>query len=679
MAGKHIYRFRERLVCVFAVLVIACLTASLAKADDRALPLVAGHAAILLDPSAGSTLDDILSPQGQAAFQPIEKGDINLSYTRSALWVKMVFRGKTYTRANLSLTPNFLDFVDVYTAAPGSGLKAVDFTRSMFGDHRPLPPDGISSVENVVKIELAPGEATTVYIRVYNINSFTQLNMRLDPETEGAVRLAATGIAYGIWFGGMCVLFVTQLVFFWFDRKPQYPLLAASTLGVILVYFGNLGLIHPFLTRGNGLVSDMLLGGNAWAGMSASALAYASILNLRRRNIHAYRFYLFVALSGIIGIGFALTGNNARFGPYGSILGVLAVLINMGMGWWQVERRDAASQLTAIAFTFVGNGASIAMLQRLGVHGLPHWSFHGYGLAALLQTLLLTGSLAIRLRDAESQNQMLQAKALRQSQAAEQVTALLVAERTRELVEARRTAEDALQAEMESQLRQVRFLEVVSHQYRSPLAAIRANIDGIGLALPVADEANHNRVGRIKRSVMRLVEILEVNLARSRFQGPSFRPRMSRVVAGHVVGAAHQRAKDLLNEADITLEMTPEASSTVIMADEGMLELALLNLLENAFKYKMLKHRPIISLSMSKSDQTLEISVADNGMGIPSDDLPHVFEMASRGSNADSVEGSGLGLFIVQKIVAAHAGTVKIDSSVGEGTKVRITLPLSAR
>lgn len=667
-----------RVIAACLCLALACvLWAGHAAAADEthALPELKGHVSAMEDFSSALTLVDILDPEAQARFLPVSGQDINFGYVHHAIWVKLAIPARTTGRTILSLTPNFLDQVDIYTASPGASPAAEDFALHRAGDHRPLPRDAISGLDMAVPVEFAADEITYVYVRILNTNSSSHLNLQLS-STEGRGRIiTATASALGLWFGGMGAFLITQLVFFYFDRRAQYPLLAVSTLGVMLIYAGNLGYSHVFLFPGNGRANDFFIGFNAWAGLTAAALAYSSILDLRRKAPWLHRLYQFTAVVGIVGVGFALAGKNILFGPFGSVFGITMALVNMLQSLRHANSEGAASRLTAAAFTAVCLGAFLSMTQRLGVDWLPNWTSHSYGLAGLVQTILLTGALAVRLRDVEAQNRRMQEEALHSAQAAEQRASDLVVERTRELVQASKVAEEALQAEMQSQLRQVRFLEVVSHQYRTPLAAIRSSIDSIGLALPREDAANHGRIERIRRAVARLVEILEVNLARSRLQGPSFRPRLSRISAGDVVRSTVQRAHDLTNGAEIRVDMSPDASSRQLMADAGMLELAVLNLLENAVKYTAIKGESPILLSLETTAEEVAITVADSGIGIPATELAHVFKDSVRGSNVASTEGSGLGLFLVEKIVAAHGGEVDAQSQEGEGTTMRITLP----
>ena len=639
------------------------------------LPGVKGHVSVMEDTSGTLSLGDILDPATQALFRPVAGQDLNFGYTHFPVWVKLEFPANATESGILTLTPNFLDLLDIYVATPNSGDDADDYRLYRTGDHRPPPLDGISGLDNAVRVQFTQGDVTRIFVRILNTNSSSHLSIRLATAEDHARALLATTTAFGIWFGGMGALFVTQLVFFSFARRPQYLLLALSTLGVILIYAGNLGYSHVYLFPYNGPANDMFIGVNAWGGLAASALAYASILDLKRRSSWLYRLYLVTAAVGIIGVGFAVAGSNTRFGPFGSSFSIVMAAVNMVLGLRYANTEGAASRLTAAAFTFVCVGAFLSMAQRLGVDWLPNLAAHSYGIAGLVQTTLLTGALAVRLRDAEALNLRMKDDALKSAEEAGQQAARMVEEKTAELVEARRIAEEALQAEMQSQLRQVRFLEVVSHQYRTPLASIRSSIDSIELSLPPTNVGDRDRIARVRRSIARLVEILEVNLARSRIQGPSFRLEPVPVIVGTVVRSTLQRAGDLVTGPEIKLDMPEDVATCMVLADAPMLELAILNVLENAVKYTALKGASSIRVVVRKDGSSILFDVQDDGIGIPQSDVDHVFENSVRGSNVRSAEGSGLGLFLVAKIIEAHEGSVEIDSREGVGTTVRITLP----
>jgi len=608
-----------------------------------------------------------------AAFEPVSGSGISLGYTTDAAWLKLAIKSDETQQQMLSLTPNFTDLLDVYVARQGAGLTAGDFKHIAMGDHRPLA-GALSGLQNIVPLDLRANETTLVYVRVAAINSTLLLKAELYSPDEHTWRTTILGLVYGAWFGGMSVLLVIQLVFYHFDRKSPYGLLAFATFVAILAHLGTQGLSRVFLLPQGGSGNDYFTAMTAWGGLFASALATASILELVREAPRLNRVFQWGACLGLVGIVFAAVDANIVFAPVGTIAIIVLSTLAAFQGLRTANRNGIGTRLRAAAFVILWLGLVSTLSQTSGASPLLPWSTHAYGVSILVQTVLLTGSLAIRLRAAEARNREMADEALAAAQAAEQRANAMVTEKTRELADAKQRAEEALRAELASQEQQVRFMEVISHQYRTPLAAIRAHIDNMGLSLPKDDGVNRGRLERMRRGIARLVEVLEVNLSRSRLQGPAFRPTLVRVSIGEVMEAAARRGRDLLQH-DIVVTIAPDVAGVRVMGDADMLGIAIINLLENAVKFsKGLSEEPV-TLACALVDGKLAISVSDKGIGIPAQEIGGILGHSVRGSNAKGVEGSGMGLSLVARITAAHRGSVEIDSRIGDGTTVRIILP----
>jgi len=639
---------------------------------------LAGRVGVLVDPQGTLTLAQALaSPQ---RFQTARGSSVNLGYTRKTAWLRIVMTapaGEPGAReALLSLAPNFVDEIDVYVARNRPGLTPADFTHYAMGDRRPLLADSVSGLENVVPLTLTPGQETLALVRIASGHSALSITASLYAHADHTRRVTTGALLSGFWFGGMAVLAAIQVVFFLFDRKPFYILLAFSTCVAMMVYMGNLGVSRLWLFPDGGRGNDWFTGGSVWLGLFASGIAGASILELPRRHPFINRVFQALACMGLAGVGFALADIHPEFAGPGYLVITALSTLAMIMGIVGIDRNASGTRLRAAAYTILWCGLILTMVQRTGMLSLPNWVAHAYAVSCLVHTLLLTGSLAVRLRAAEALNKLMREQALHAARAAERRAGLLVETRTAELAEAKRMAEDALRAELESQERQVRFMEVISHQYRTPLAVIRSNVDSIGLSLPPEDAANRERLDRVRRGVVRLVETLEVNVARSRLHGPAFEPQLRDHLLSGVVATAATRAADML-AGRINLDMTPAARRAKIRADAEMLELALINLLENAVKYSVASGSPPVILSCDATDTDAIIAVRDQGVGIPAGEIGAVTARAVRGSNAVNTEGSGLGLSLVSRIIAAHQGRLHIDSAAGAGTTVTVTLPLA--
>ena len=113
----------------------------------------------------------------------------------------------------------------------------------------------------------------------------------------------------------------------------------------------------------------------------------------------------------------------------------------------------------------------------------------------------------------------------------------------------------------------------------------------------------------------------------------------------------------------------------MITADEGKLRQVLLNIIDNAIKYT--GRGGSVSVSTSAYADSLEIKISDTGIGIPSADLPYVFDRFYRVDKSRSSRGFGLGLAIAKSIVEAHHGSITATSTLNQGTHITIRLPLT--
>ena len=136
----------------------------------------------------------------------------------------------------------------------------------------------------------------------------------------------------------------------------------------------------------------------------------------------------------------------------------------------------------------------------------------------------------------------------------------------------------------------------------------------------------------------------------------------------------HQRATELH-----TLELQSAEETIVATVDPRRLERAIANILVNAIKYSP-QGGPIrvsVAQAVGPDGRWFSIAVADKGLGIPSDDLPHIFEEYYQAGNvAATIPCAGIGLANVRHLIEGHGGTVSIDSTEGEGTVVTVRLPL---
>jgi signal transduction histidine kinase len=122
---------------------------------------------------------------------------------------------------------------------------------------------------------------------------------------------------------------------------------------------------------------------------------------------------------------------------------------------------------------------------------------------------------------------------------------------------------------------------------------------------------------------------------------------------------------------DLSLNIDPEMA--ILQFDKKLLWQILNNIINNAIKYS--PHHNFINLNISKDNNKIIFEVHDSGIGIPEEDQSKLFESFHRGSNIGNISGTGLGLSIVKKCLDLHKGEITVESEVGKGTTVKVSIP----
>jgi heavy metal sensor kinase len=221
-----------------------------------------------------------------------------------------------------------------------------------------------------------------------------------------------------------------------------------------------------------------------------------------------------------------------------------------------------------------------------------------------------------------------------------------------------------------------RFVADASHELRTPLTILRGELEELaGDSALAADQ--RERIGSLLEEAERLTRIVEQLLTISRLDaGEAQAEAVTCDLAGLAVSTAEQMAQ--LAE-DRRIAVTCEAEGPVLVqGDRARLKQVVVNLLDNAVKYTPVGGE--ITLRVSVQGGTAVLEVADTGIGIPAEALPHVFERFFRvdQSRSRDPDGAGLGLAIVKAICLAHGGGAEAESVPGRGSRFRVRLPLIA-
>jgi signal transduction histidine kinase len=218
------------------------------------------------------------------------------------------------------------------------------------------------------------------------------------------------------------------------------------------------------------------------------------------------------------------------------------------------------------------------------------------------------------------------------------------------------------------------FIAVASHELRTPLTALR------GWVRPLDDdrlspEQRARAVEKISRGVDRLAALVEDLLAVSLIDGGRSNPAAESIDLRALLDDVVAEVDPHDGQHRIVVSVPPELGP--VAADRSFLRRVLVNLIGNGVKYS-----PgggvvsIVASSVTGEIPMAQVSISDEGMGVPEGELDRLFAKFERCSNTRGTSGTGLGLYVVRGLVEAMGGAVTVTSVEGEGSRFSFTLPL---
>jgi heavy metal sensor kinase len=219
------------------------------------------------------------------------------------------------------------------------------------------------------------------------------------------------------------------------------------------------------------------------------------------------------------------------------------------------------------------------------------------------------------------------------------------------------------------------FVADASHELRTPLAVLRGELENLAQDAQLKSPTRET-LGSALEEVDRLAEIVEGLLALLRLDTGEAHAQWVRFDLAELVATTAGQMSLLAEDKHITV-VCDCAERVMIEGDQARLKQVIVNLLDNAIKYTPNGGR--IKLKIAQEEGSAVLDVADDGIGIPAEALPHVFKRFFRvdGSRSRDQGGAGLGLSIVKAICDAHGARVEVSSTPGQGSRFRIRQPLA--
>ena len=228
------------------------------------------------------------------------------------------------------------------------------------------------------------------------------------------------------------------------------------------------------------------------------------------------------------------------------------------------------------------------------------------------------------------------------------------------------------------------FISNINHELRTPLTSI---VGYLGLVSDLTDEksspqtANYLKI--VDRNLLLLLDLVENMLTISKLEANTTSQIYSRLALNEIIADAIFVLQPSLDAAAISIEFAASNSldDSSISGNKGQISQVFINLIENSLKFSPRNSKMHIGTSTVFGESGAKfvlVSVSDQGIGIPADDIVKLFNRFFRSQNAinGQIPGTGLGLAIVKKIVEQHRGRISIESEINRGTTVHLELPV---
>ncbi|MEI2388085.1 ATP-binding protein [Breoghania sp. JC706] len=644
------------------------------------VPLV-GHLSVLRDPKGELSADEVVSGAKALRFEPV-RGELALGYLGEIVWVKAVLRrGETSghdrlpSGLTLALLPTFLDNITIYVPRVANPGRVSDFEVFLRGDHHVERKPGLGNLFFSVPLDLPDAAEVPIYIK---IDSSSSIALRGSVLTRDGLRdyaISQAGFTVALLVLSLMAMLLSAVLWLLSRARPFL------TFGLLM--FANAMLIlsdSGFLMLGGGesahYWTDTILGLIIQFTILAVLLFVHDQVGARRPFSRLAWFFKGAIGFNLVALAVTLVDGDwyVVFAKPIYLFATISVIVLFAHNIDTFVRLRRPGSLPAAFAT--GSLLTLGLVDIIAIVGGP--DLFGLGEAAYWAatapfTLLMSLSMLIRAQHLDARRKV--ASGLRVLRRSEKRARALVEERTRELKLAKEAAEAALAAERQMQSEQLRFVDILRHQYQTPLAVIRSSAATLMKMLGADDEANRQRVQRIQVATSDLVDVLQVSLERSRMGDglpiANFRP----VDVHAFLAAVVRRFASAHADHVLAIDFDGIDAGDEVVFDPGLIAIALTNLLENSAKFS--PSGTEIRVSAEREPRALRICVADEGMGVPEAEKAKVVQRYFRASNAGNVRGTGLGLHIVSHVMQAHEGCFRLENRQPRGTVACLELRLA--
>ena len=589
--------------------------------------------AILRDPQGTMDLDEVRQAAKANRFNVLssELGATDFGFTNDTLWLKLSLSRNPASDKNRILEIPYLGLDSVSLYYPDGAVAHVG------GD---VPANQKTIFQRFHAFPLTLGTAPQdFYLRVQSqyALSVPLVLWQIHAYTEAKF---IDNLIQSLYYGGLLALAAYNLLLFFSLRERRYALYVAFVMLIGLGMFAGNGygflLLWPNFPEWNTVAQSVF-----FSLAAAMSVLFTQAFLKTKQTLTRFHGWLnacaifYGALAALLALSVVVVLPRGRLFEL-LMLTTLPMALFLFLVIYQAMRRgDTAAKFLLFAFGCLWVGGAIAALRALGV--VPTNSFTAYALqiGSAFEVLLISFALAHQIH-----------------------------------------VERALRHRAETLHEQyIRFSSLISHEFRTPLNAIESQAALIERESERGQDGDRNHIKQRTDVIMSAVQQLSFLFTRW-VQADRLKNAMNQVNTTAVdlymwLGQVIDRSRDFYASHAIELEV--DAETKMIRADAGLLQIALMNLIDNACKYA--PEGSVIQVGTMVHDGLTGLYVTDHGIGIPLEQHARIFDEYMRLNPEDKAPGVGLGLAFVRKIMELHAGRVEVRSQLGSGSTFILWFP----
>lgn len=614
---------------------------------------------ILEDKRGEWTIEDVKSERFVKKWNPNTRKAPNYGVTKSVYWIRLRLQNSLSipNKVFLKIANPFLDYINVFYFVEN---KLEKFEES--GELLPFKGRNIPNHHFVFELNLSAYQTKIIYLKI-KTNGVMDLPISLLSYKAFLENTKNEYTGYFFYFGILFSLLVYNLFLYYSIRESTYFYYVLFLGSILILNASAAGFANEYLWAEYPLWGDRATNIFVAVSMCLAGLFIRSYLNTKNNFFLLDKFIIYfiwiVLFLGVVSIFFKYP---TMIFLYASLIPGTIMAIVIGVLSWR--KNVPASQYYLLAWLSLILGATIRVLKALGIFSSSFFTENSMVIGSILESLLFSFGLADKI------NQERRAKQIALSQVRDLLDNLedKVKQRTKELNEAKMLADSA------NQLKD-KFLSIISHDLRSPITGV------INLLSAMKDSWKTMKASEIEKSLNMSYNSLSYSLDMthklldlSRFEAGRIKLKYTHISLKEMVTNIEKEFLPQLLQKRIIFDIE-NVEDEIITVDPSLFSQIVQNVINNAIKFTPIDGK--IEVKSCIEDGKVNLSIKDNGIGIPPNIMPYLFDISRKTSEIGTVgeKGHGIGLLFSNDFISFHHGEIIPSNNPDGGACFTITIP----